>query len=73
MKRVFTSTDLAVSINGSCDSEISVKGLNSSLLIAGLQNWGQGRLTLQGKEIEKKELDIAFDELDGEYVVGEAV
>jgi len=73
VKRAFTATGLALPIDGSCDSKISVKGLDSSLLIAGLQDWGQGRLTMHSEEIEEEELDIAFDELDGEYVVGEAV
>ena len=72
VKRAFTTTGLALPIDGSRDSEISVKELNSTLLIEGLKDWGQGRLTMNEEAGEEEELDIAFDELDGEYLVGEA-
>ena len=74
VRRAFTATGLALPIDGSHDSEISVKGLDSSLLIAELGDWREGGLTTNGeKEVEEEEeLNSAFDELDGEYLVGEA-
>ena len=38
VKWAFTATGLALPIDGSRDSKISVKGLDSSLLIAGLED-----------------------------------
>ena len=73
VRRAFTATGLALPIDGSRDSKISVQGLDSSLLIAGLGDWREAGLTTNDEEIEEEEeeLNIAFDELDGEYLVGE--
>jgi len=73
VRRAFTATGLALPIDGSPDSEISVKGLDSSLLIAGLGDWREGGLTTNDEEEvgEEEELNVAFDELDGEHLVGE--
>jgi len=74
VRRSFTATGLALPIDGSRDSEISVKGLDTSLLIAALEDWHEGGLTTNDEEEveQEEELNIAFDELDGEYLVGEA-
>ena len=74
VRRSLTATGLALPIDGSRDSEISVKGLDTSLLIAALEDWHEGALTTNDEDEveEKEELNIAFDELDGEYLVGEA-
>jgi len=73
VRRAFKATGLALPIDGSRDSEISVKDLDSSLLIAGLGDWREGGLTTNNEEEvgEEEVLNVAFDELDDKYLVGE--
>ena len=42
VQRSFCAVGLAVPIDGSCDHEISVKGLNPSFLVEGLKEWHKG-------------------------------
>ena len=79
VQRAFTAVGLTLPIDGSQDSEISIKGLETSLFIDGLRDWEEGGVVGAGiiedegggESEGEVELDIAEDELDGEYLVGE--
>lgn len=78
VQRAFTAVGLTLPIDRTQDLEISIKGLETSLFIDGLRDWeeggmvGVGIMEDEGREDGKGEveLDIAEDELDGEYLVG---
>jgi len=46
VKRSFRILGLALPINGTCDNEISVKGIESAYLVEGLKGLERGGLTL---------------------------
>ena len=80
VERAFTAVGHSLPIDGSWDSEISIKGLETSLFVEGLKGWAQGAVVNTGVveenyegvgDNEKVELNIAQDELDGEYIVGD--
>ena len=65
IQRSFRAVGLALPIDGSHDHEISIKGLESSLLIEGLKDWQKGGII--DDENDKVELDEKDDERDGVY------
>jgi len=69
VKRAFEAVGLSLPIDGSRDSEISIKGLPNSVLYNGLRS-GNNESSL-GEEDDMDELDSGEDNLDGEYFVGE--
>ncbi|KAG0636418.1 hypothetical protein HOY80DRAFT_1054553 [Tuber brumale] len=81
VERAFTTVGLSLLINRSLNSKISIKGLEMSLFVEGIKEWAQGAVVDSGVIVEdhegvgdhdeELELDIAQDELDGEYIIGE--
>jgi len=83
VERAFMAVGLSLPIDGSQDSEISIKGLETSLFVEGLNDWAQGGMVASGmveedennhgeeEQVQAPELEAADDELDGEYLVGE--
>ncbi|KAG0643270.1 hypothetical protein HOY80DRAFT_997863 [Tuber brumale] len=78
---VFTAVRLSLPTDRSWDHEISIKGLKTSLFVEGVKDWADGMVVGRGiveedgdtKEGQDRapELEVAYDELDGEYIVGE--
>ncbi|KAG0135962.1 hypothetical protein HOY82DRAFT_600134 [Tuber indicum] len=81
VERAFTAVGLSLPIDGSRDSEISVKGLDTSLFVEGMKGWADGAMVASGRVEEDEngeeeqdqapELEVMYDELDGEYIVGD--
>jgi len=81
VERAFTAVGLALPIDGSRDSEISIKGLETSLFVEGIKDWADGAMVAggmveedadgEGEQDQAPELEAAHDELDGEYIVGD--
>lgn len=77
----FTTVGLSLPIDGSRESEIAIKGLLTSLFVEGVKDRAEGVIVAGGVVEENKEgeeeaddspeLNIADDELDGEYILGE--
>jgi len=77
----FTAVGLALPIHGSRDSEISINGLETSLFVEGIKDWADGAMVATGmveengnreeEQDQAPELEVAQDELDGEYIVGD--
>ena len=75
IQRAFTAVGLSLPIDGSRDSEISIKGLDTSIFLDALKECAGMEENTPGGAIEDEddmeELESAEDELDGEYLVGE--
>lgn len=81
VERSFTTVGLSLPIDGSRDSEISIKGLSTLLFVEGVKDWAEGAMVAGGVVEEdgegeeegddSPELNIADNELDGEYILGE--
>jgi len=81
IERAFTTVSLSLPIDGSRDSEISIKGLSTAWFVEGVKDWVEGVMVAggvveedaQGEEEgdDSPELNIVDDELDGEYIIGE--
>jgi len=81
VERAFINVGLSLPIDGSRDSEISIKGLPTSLFVEGVKGWAEGVMVAGGAVEEdgegeeeaddSPELNIADDELDGEYILAE--
>ena len=81
VKRAFTTVCLSLLINGSSDSEIFIKGLSTTMFVEDIKDWMECVMVAgvvveedaQGEEEgdDSPELNIADDELDGEYIIGE--
>lgn len=74
IRRSFRVIGLSLPIDGSCDEEISIKGIDKTYLIEGLKDWGQGEGSPDGDENnaggadeDEVELDEAEDEIDVFY------
>jgi len=48
VERAFTAVGLALPIDGSRDSEISIKGLETSLFMEGIKDWADGAMVAGG-------------------------
>jgi len=80
VERAFAAVGISLPIYGSLDAEISIKGLETSLFVEGVKGRVQGAIVGTGVVVEdhdkvgihdeEGELDIAQDELDGQYIVG---
>jgi len=81
VERAFTAVGLALPIDGSGDSEISIKGLETSLFVEGIKDWADGAMVATGmveadgdgeeEQDQAPELEVAHHELDGVYIVGD--
>ena len=66
VKKSFRILGLALPINGSCDGEISITGIDSTYLREGLRDWQEG-VVVASKE-DSVELANSDDERDAFYV-----
>ena len=81
VEQAFTAVGLALPIDGSRNSEISIKGLETSLFVEGIKDWADGAMVAggmveedadgEGEQDQTPELEAVHDELDGEYIVGD--
>lgn len=81
VERAFTTVGLSLPIDGSRDSKISIKVLPTSLFVEVVKDWAEGVMVAEGvveedgegeeEADDSPELNIADDELDGEYILGE--
>ena len=81
VEQAFTTVGLSLPIDGSRDSEISIKGLLTSFFVEGVKGWAEGVMVAGGVVEEEGDgeeeaedshlLNIVDDELDGEYILGE--
>ena len=81
VQRAFTAVGLALPIDGSRDSEISIKGLETSLFVEGIKDWADGAMVAggmveeeadrEGEQDQAPELEAAHEEHDGEYLLGD--
>ncbi|KAG0133660.1 hypothetical protein HOY82DRAFT_538057 [Tuber indicum] len=77
----FTAVGLSLPIDGSRDSEICVKGLDTSLFVEGMKGLADGVMVVSGRVEEDEngeeeqdqapDLEAMYDKLDGEYIVGD--
>lgn len=61
--RSFRALGLSLPINGSCDAEISIKGLETATLVEKLKNWGREG-TPDSEEVDEREdenEDVEFE------------
>jgi len=67
VKKSFRILGLALPIDGSCDSEISVKGVENAYLAEGLAKWEIGAKAVIGLEEDREELAETDDNADVFY------
>jgi len=67
VKKSFRILGLALPIDGTCDDEISVKGIESAYLVEGLKEWERGGLTVIDLEEDGVESDVEEVEEDVFY------
>ena len=67
VKKSFRILGLALPIDGSCDSEISVKGVDNAYLVEGLAKWEVGANVVVDLEEDRQELAETDDDADVFY------
>jgi len=67
VKKSFRILGLALPIDGSCDSEISVKGVDNAYLVEGLTKWEVGAKVAVDLEEDRQELAETDDDADVFY------
>ncbi|KAG0125939.1 hypothetical protein HOY82DRAFT_542769 [Tuber indicum] len=73
VRKAFRVVELALPINGSCDNELSVKGIEGTYLTEGLKEWGNGGHSVVDSEEDTVELAETDEDEDEDVCYEENV